>query len=134
MTAQIAPFDNDSLQNPATSVFLSNTGNRNFTYSDAVSYADGDQEDWVEFEFPNNSNSSQSVWLTLDCTISGDSGAQLRATVYENGNSTTKIALCNQGQVQLTVDNTQTQQVRLHWGITRPTIYAEYTLTVVGFR
>lgn len=130
---QVAAFDNDSLQNPAVSHFFSPTGTRNFSYTNEVSYENGDQEDWVEFEFPNNSNSNQNVWLTLECTIVGDPEAQLRATIYEDGAGTTKIALCNQGQVQLTVDNTKTQQVRIHFGITKPDIYATYTLTVVGF-
>lgn len=133
-TAQEAPFDNDSLQNPALSVFLSPTGTREFTYANDVSYENGDQEDWVEFEFPNNNNTNQSVWLTLDCTIVGDPDAQLRATIYEDGVGTTQIAICNQGQVQLTVDNTKMQQVRIHFGITKPDIYATYSLTVVGFR
>ena len=131
---QIADLDNDSLQNPAQSVFFSPTGTKSFTYSNAVSYANGDQEDWVEFEFPNNSNSNQVVWITLDCTITGDPEAQLRATIYEDGNSTNKIVICNQGETQLTVDNTKVQQVRIHWGITKDDIYANYTITVVGFR
>ncbi|NKQ35904.1 MAG: SH3 domain-containing protein [Chloroflexi bacterium] len=131
---QIAPFDNDSLQNPATSVFLSITGNRNFNYSDAISYEEGDQDDWIEFEFPNNSNPNQVVWITLDCAISGSDSAQVRATIYEDGGQTTKIVLCNQGETQLTVDNTKTQQVRIHFGITDENVYATYTLTVVGFR
>ena len=131
---QIAPFDNDSLQNPAVSVFLSITGNRNFNYSDAISYEGGDQDDWVEFEFPNNSNPNQIVWITLECAISGSDSAQVRATVYEDGGQTTKIVLCNQGETQLTVDNTKTQQVRIHFGITDENVYATYTITVVGFR
>ncbi|VAW32277.1 hypothetical protein MNBD_CHLOROFLEXI01-3370 [hydrothermal vent metagenome] len=131
---QIAPFDNDSLQNPATSVFLSITGTRDFSYSDAISYEEGDQDDWVEFEFPNNSNSSQVVWITLDCAISGSDSAQVRATIYEDEAGTTKIVLCGQGETQLTVDNTKTQQVRIHFGITAENVYATYTITVVGFK
>lgn len=131
---KVADLDNDSLQNPATAVFFSPTGTKNFTYSNAVSYANGDQEDWVEFEFPNNSNSNQVVWITLDCTITGDPAAQLRATIYEDGTSTNKIVICNQGETQLTVDNTKVQQVRIHWGIPKEDIYADYTLTVVGFK
>ncbi len=131
---QIAPFDNDSLQNPATSVFLRITGDRNFSYSDAISYEEGDHDDWVEFEFPNNSNPSQVVWITLDCAISGSNSAQVRATIYEDGAETTKLVLCNQGEIQLTVDNTKMQQVRIHFGITDESVYATYTITVVGFR
>lgn len=133
-TIQIAPFDNDSLQNPAQSVFLSITGTRNFSHSHDVSYENGDQEDWVAFEFPNNSNTSQPVWITLDCTITGAGNAQLRATLYEDGIGTTQIVLCNDGEKQLTVNNTKTQQLRIHFGIPAPDIYATYTVTVVGFR
>ncbi len=132
--ATIAQFDNDSLQNPAVSVFMSITGNRNFTHSNDVSYPNGDQDDWVEFEFPNNSNTSQQVFITLNCNITGPDGAQLRATIYEDGQQTTKIVICGQGEQTLTVDNTKTQQVRIHWGITKEGIYATYDLTVVGFK
>lgn len=133
-TIQIAPFDNDSLQNPAQSVFLSITGTRNFSHSHDVSYENGDQEDWVEFEFPNNANTNQPVWITLNCTITGAGNAQLRVTLYEDGAGTTQIVLCNDGEKQLTVNNTKTQQLRIHFGIPAPDIYATYTLTVVGFR
>ena len=131
---KVADFDNDSLQNPATTLFLSPTGTRNFTHSNAVSYANGDQDDWVEFEFPNNSNSNQNVWVTLECTIIGNPEAQLRAIVYEDGNATNKIVICNQGETTLTVDNTKVQQVQIHWGIPKDNVYADYVLTVVGYR
>jgi uncharacterized protein YraI len=132
---QEAPFDNDSLQNPAQDVFFSVTGTRNFTYSDAVSYPNGDQEDWVQFEFPNNSNTNQNVWITLSCQLSGNVGnAQLRATIYEDGQQTTKIVICGQGQQMLTVDNTKVQQVKIHFGITNDGVYATYDLQVVGFQ
>ena len=133
-TAQEAPFDNDSLQNPARTEFLSITGTRNFSHSNDVSFPGGDQDDWVQFEFPNNSNPNQNVWITLSCSISGDPDAQLRATVYENGGQTNKIVLCNTGEQQLTVDNTKVQQARIHWGIPKDGIYATYTVTVVGFK
>jgi hypothetical protein len=132
---QEAPFDNDSLQNPAQDVFLSITGTRDFTHSDAVSFPNGDQDDWVQFEFPNNSNSNQVVRLTLTCQLSGNVGnAQLRATIYENGQQTSKIAICGQGQQQLIVDNTKVQQVRIHFGVTNDGVYATYSLQVIGFQ
>lgn len=130
---QIAPFDNDSLQNPAVSVFLRPTGTRNFTYSNDISYPDGDQDDWVEFEFPNNSNTNQVVWLTLECNIVSEENVQVIANISENGVATTKRAFCNNGETQLTVDNTKVQQVRIYFNITGEA-YATYTLTVVGFR
>lgn len=132
--AKIAEFDNDSLQNPAQTHLLRITGTRNFSHSNAVSYANGDQDDWVEFEFPNNSNSNQTVWITLNCTIEGSDSAQLRATIWENGAQTSKIVICGQGEQQLTVDNTKVQSVQVHWSVTDDDIYADYTLTVVGFK
>jgi hypothetical protein len=132
-TVQIAPFDNDSLQNPAQSVFLSITGIRNFSHTNDVSYANGDQEDWVEFEFPNNSNTNQPVWITLNCNLVGGGNIQLRATLYEDEAGTTQIVLCNEGEKQLTINNTKIQQLRIHFGLTAPDIYATYTVTVVGF-
>ncbi|MFQ5434675.1 MAG: hypothetical protein ACE5FD_07345, partial [Anaerolineae bacterium] len=131
--AAIAQFDNDSLQNPAVSVFMSPTGNRNFSHSNDISYPNGDQDDWVEFEFPNNSNTSQRVRITLNCNITGPDGAQVRATIYEDGQQTTKIVICGQGETFLTVDNTKKQQLRIHWGITQDGVYATYDLTVVGY-
>lgn len=132
-TQQIAPFDNDSLQNPAVSVFFSPTGTRNFTHSNDISYPDGDQDDWVAFEFPNNANSSQNVWLTLECSIVGDENARVIANISEDGVATTKRVFCNDGETQLTVDNTKVQQVRIYFQITGPA-YVTYTLTVVGYR
>ena len=132
--AKVADFDNDSLQNPAQTHLLRITGTRNFSHSNAVSYANGDQDDWVQFEFPNNSNVNQNVWITLNCTIEGSDSAQLRATIWEDGAQTSKIVICGQGEQQLTVDNTKVQSVRIHWGITDDDIYADYTLTVVGFK
>ena len=131
----VAAFDNDSLQNPALDLFLSITGTREFTYSDEISFSQGDQDDWVEFEFPNNSNANQVVYVTLDCEYQGNVGnAQVRATVYEDQQQTSKIAICNTGEQQLTVNNTKTQQVRIHFGITNEGAYVTYTLRVVGFR
>jgi uncharacterized protein YgiM (DUF1202 family) len=132
----IAPFDNDSLQNPAVSVFFSPTGTRNFTHQNDVSHPNGDQDDWVRFEFPNASNTSQNVWITLTCNIQGSAQAQLRATIWVNNQATSQNVICNSGEQQLTVNNTQVQFVRVHFGITdgNNPIYAAYTLTVVGFR
>lgn len=131
---QVAPLDNDSLQNPATAVFLSPTGTRNFTYSNDISYEEGDQEDWVEFEFPNNANTDQTVWLTLACTIATENDdVRIIATVWEDGTQTNQRAFCNDGEQQLTVDNTKVQQVRIHFIVPHPA-YVSYTLTVVGFK
>jgi hypothetical protein len=130
----IAQFDNDSLQNPAISQFLSPTGVRNYMHANDVSYPDGDQDDWVQFEFPNNDNPLQPAYVTLECALIGDQDSQLRATLYEDGNATTQITICGQGEKQFTVDNTKVQQLRVHFGITGDPVYAGYSLMVVGYR
>ena len=135
----IAPLDNDSLQNPAVSEFLSITGTRDFAYTDQISYPMGDTEDFVEFEFPNNSNTAQQVMITLDCTFSeAQNGAIVSATVWEDGVEDIGLrADCNDGEQTLTVDNTKVQTVRIYFSGT-PTddeqTLVDYTITIVGFQ
>jgi hypothetical protein len=135
----IAPLDNDSLQNPAVSEFLSITGTRDFAYTDQISSPMGDMEDFVEFEFPNNSNPAQQVRITLDCTFSeAENGAQVRATVWEDGVEDIGLrADCNDGEQILTVDNTKVQTVRIYFSV-GPTgdeqTLVDYTITIVGFQ
>ncbi|MEM7336104.1 MAG: hypothetical protein AAF490_28750 [Chloroflexota bacterium] len=133
----VAAFDNDSLQNPSGGVnFLSITGTRNFIHQSDISFSGGDTEDYVAFEFPNNSNVNQSVWITLECNLSGDVGnAQMAAVVIEDGvEQAGETVICNSGEQQLTVDNTKVQTVRIYYNITNEGVYGTYTLTVVGFK
>lgn len=130
----IAPLDNDSLAAPAESHFLRITGTREFTFQNDISTDVGDASDFVEFEFPNNSNPSQSVFLTLDCNIIGEEGTQVRATIYEDGERTLSFVSCNEGEQRLTVDNTKVQTVAIEFSNIPAPAYADYTLTVVGFR
>jgi hypothetical protein len=129
-----APADNDSLQNPAESYFLSNTGTRDFTYADEISSPTGDAEDFVEFEFPNNSNPDQTVRITLDCTITGQADAQGAAVIFEDGVQDNSLrAPCNDGEQVLTVDNTKVQTVRIGFSSVADPTHIDYTLTVIGF-
>jgi hypothetical protein len=133
----IAPPDNDSLPMPAVSVLLRSRGSRDFSYADQISTPMGDTEDWVEFEFPNNSNTAQQVSIALDCVFSeAENGAQVRATVWEDGvEDLGLLAICNGGEPTLTVDNTKVQSLRIYFTID-PTDDAQtlvdYNLTVVG--
>ena len=130
----VAQFDNDSAQNPAQDIFLSITGTRNFSHQNDISFSGGDTDDFVAFEFPNNSNVNQVVWITLDCNLSGEVGnAQMVATVMEDSDIRGTV-ICNSGEQQLTVDNTKKQTVRIHYNITNEGVYGTYTLTVVGFK
>ena len=68
----IAPFDNDSAANPAVDEFLSITNTREIVYTDQISAEDGDNEDFVQFELPNNSNPNQNMGISIDCDVFGD--------------------------------------------------------------
>ena len=129
-----APADNDSLANPAISVFLSITGNRNFTHADEVSAPTGDATDFAEFEFPNNANPAQIVRITLDCTLTGQSDAIAAATIYEDGVATNQFVDCNTGEQTLTVDNTKIQVAEIGFRSVAEATHIDYTLTVVGFQ
>lgn len=130
----VAPFDNDSLQNPAVEQFMSPTGTRVLTVDGDISDPEGDTDDWVEFRVPANSNSSQPVWLTLDCSIDGHASDRARVTLYEDGVQTTRGALCNDGEVSLTIDNTKTQTLRVHFNSVADAAYMNYTLVVKAYR
>ena len=131
----IAAFDNDSVQNPALEQFMSPTGTRELYYSNDISFPEGDSEDFIEFSVPNNSNSSQRVWLTLDCAIEGDEGALVRADIWEDGVETsTKRVMCNEGEKEITIDNTKDQTVRIYLLSVAAASYVDYTLTVLAYR
>jgi hypothetical protein len=130
----VAPPDNDSQQNPAVSHFLSITGTRNFTYANEVSAPTGDTEDFVAFEFPNNSNPSQVVRVTLACTITGAADAVGTVEIFEDEVLGTLNVLCNAGQQTLTVNNTKVQTARIRFSRADEPSHLAYTLTVVGFQ
>ena len=133
--AAIAPFDNDSLQNPAVTLLLRPTGDRELIYSDAISYEEGDQDDWVEFEVPGNNSGVHTIYITLQCTLSGNVGnAAGRITLYRDGQQTTQIALCNDGEKTIVIDSGITYQGRIHFGVTNDGVLMDYTVTIVGFR
>lgn len=129
-----ADEDGDSLAAPAVDNFLSITGLRDFAYSDEISSPDGDEADFVGFEFPNNSNPNQAVDLTLDCDIEGDEDADVRGVIFQNGVETASSIECNEGERTFTVNNTQVQVVRIGFADEPDDdTHVEYTLTVVGF-
>lgn len=132
----VAPFDNDSLQNPAVSELLRITGLRRLEYIDQISALLGDADDFVEFELPNNSNPSSRIRVKLDCDIEGDDSGQVRVTLYEDGEiDHTLRVLCNEGEKDLTVDNTKVQTARIYFAVTPgDQALVTYHLTVIGFR
>ena len=129
-----APFDNgQSAADPHRTCFLSITGERAFEHIDAISNVEGDLDDWVQFEFPNNSNPNQVMQMSLECTFIGPE-LLVRATIWEDGAPTLEAVSCNEGLQVLTVDNTKVQSVRIHFvGGDEPTLL-DYRLSVVGFR
>ncbi len=128
----VAAFDNDSLQNPARDEFLSITGTRELIHSNEISFPAGDQEDFVRFELPNNSNPNQRVSVTLDCALDGQSDAIVRAFILEDGDIVDTVT-CNDGPTEVTIDNTRVQDVRIGFASVNAPTYVDYTLTVAPF-
>ena len=131
---QLAEQDGDSVTDPAVSQFMSPTGTRVLEYSGAISYPQGDQADYVEFEVPNNSNSSQRIYVTLDANLEGQQDAIIHATLFEDGEQVSRRVLANDGEVNLTIDNTKIQTLRIAFTSAGEPTYAEYTLTVRAYR
>jgi len=136
----IAPFDNDSAANPAVDEFLSITGTRELAYTDQISAEDGDQEDFVQFTLPNNSNPNQRIEIDIDCDVYGDQNVFARVELLNvDGNDTTRINGgpfdCNEGPFPVTVRNDQVQLARIHvQGVPEEQTLIEYTFVVSPFR
>lgn len=135
----IAPFDNDSAANPAVDEFLSITNTREIVYTDQISAEDGDNEDFVQFELPNNSNPNQNMGIQIDCDVFGDEEVFARVELLNvDGNDTTRInggpIDCNEGEFRVTVRNDQVQLARIHvQGVPQEQTLIEYTLVVAPF-
>jgi len=135
----IAPFDNDSAANPAVDEFLSITNTREIVYTDQISAEDGDNEDFVQFELPNNSNPNQRIEIEIDCDVFGDENVFARVELLNvDGNDTTRInggpIDCNEGPFQVTVRNDQVQLARIYvQGVPQEQTLIEYTLVVAPF-
>jgi hypothetical protein len=136
---RIAPFDNDSAANPAVDEFLSITNTREIVYTDQISAEDGDNEDFVQFELPNNSNPNQRIEIGIDCDVFGDETVFARVELLNvDGNDATRVnggpIDCNEGPFQVTVRNDQVQLARIHvQGAPREQTLIEYTLVVAPF-
>jgi len=135
----IAPFDNDSAANPAVDEFLSITNTREIVYTDQISAEDGDNEDFVQFELPNNSNPNQNMGISIDCDVFGDETVFARVELLNvDGNDTTRInggpIDCNEGEFRVTVRNDQVQLARIHvQGVPEEQTLIEYTIVVAPF-
>ena len=135
----IAPFDNDSAANPSMDEFLSITGDKELVYSDMISAEDGDREDFVQFELPNNSNPNQKIQVGIDCNVEGDTEVFARVEILNVGNGETTKATggpidCNDGLIPVTVRNDRVQAVRIYvQGVPEEQTLIEYVLTVKPF-
>lgn len=135
----IAPFDNDSAANPAVDEFLSITGTREIAYTDQISSEDGDNEDFVQFELPNNSNPNQRIEVAIDCDVYGDQDVFARVELLNvDGNGATRIGGppidCNEGVSFVTVQNDQVQLARVYvQGLPEEQTLVEYTILVTAF-
>ncbi|NNE17742.1 MAG: hypothetical protein HKN10_04605 [Myxococcales bacterium] len=136
----IAPFDNDSAANPSMDELLRITGDRELVYSDLISAEEGDREDFVQFELPNNSNASQNIKVAIDCIVEGDTEVFARVEILNvdtNGDSEAATGGpidCNDGFSDITIQNDQVQAVRIYMqGVPETQTLIEYTLTVAPF-
>ena len=135
----VAPFDNDSAANPAVDAFLSITGQREIEYTDQISAEEGDLEDFVQFELPNNSNPNQRISVWLDCDVYGDENVTARVDLFNvDGNDPTRITGgpidCNEGEFFVTVRNDQVQSARIRLqGVPEAQTLVEYTFVVEAF-
>jgi len=112
------------------------TNNRTKSRTDEVSSPNGDNEDWVQFDIPNPSNTTYRLKsMELTCTLHGDAAnAQLQAKVWQNGAASRgakSLAICGNGPVTPTIDGTQPIQIRVYFGLFSQDVHADYTLTVV---
>lgn len=136
---RLAPFDNDSADDPSVDQFLSITGTREIIYSDVISAEDGDTQDFVQFELPNNSNPNQNMGIQIDCDVFGDQNVFARVELMNvDGNDATRIngppIDCNQGEFRVTVQNDQVQLARIHvQGVPEEQTLIEYTIVVAPF-
>jgi hypothetical protein len=135
----IAPFDNDSAANPAVDEFLSITNTREIVYTDQISAEDGDNEDFIQFELPNNSNPTQRITVSIDCDVYGDENVFARVELLNvDGNDATRITGppidCNEGEFFVTIRNDQVQLARVYvQGVPEVQTMVEYTLVVAPF-
>ncbi|NOQ84068.1 MAG: hypothetical protein GQ551_08665 [Myxococcales bacterium] len=135
----IAPFDNDSAANPAVDEFLSITNTREIVYTDQISAEDGDNEDFIQFELPNNSNPVQRITVSIDCDVYGDENVFARVELLNvNGNDATRITGppidCNEGEFFVSIRNDQVQLARVYvQGVPEEQTMIEYTLVVAPF-
>ena len=135
----VAPFDNDSAADPAVDEFLSITGTREIFYTDQISAEDGDNQDFVQFELPNNSNPNQRIAVSIDCDVYGDENVFARVELLNvDGNDATRITGppidCNEGEFLVTIRNDQVQLARVYvQGVPEVQTLVEYTLVVAPF-
>lgn len=136
----IAELDNDSAANPAMDEFLSITGTRELVYTDEISVEQGDTEDFVQFELPNNSNPNQNIRVAIDCAVFGDEDVFARVELLNVDGNDTNAATggpidCNEGLVNVTIRNDQVQLARIFvQGVPAEQTLVEYTILVMPFQ
>ena len=130
-----APFDSDSLNNPALSAEFSPTGRRNLIHNSDVSSPQGDLDDWVEFRTIISDDQKADIWVTFSCRGDDESLEWLRARLWDNG---TEVAggpniVCGDEDRQLTLNANHTYYLRIHFS-KDGAYYADYDFKVVGVK
>ncbi|HFQ94704.1 MAG TPA: SH3 domain-containing protein, partial [Anaerolineae bacterium] len=130
--------DGDSANNPANSfVFNFNQGNVGAisrTHGNAISYPNGDTEDWVELR-PQADAGSVMIDMRLTCSDAyANSDQQIRATIWENGAERTDLqARCNGVTIGMPLVGNRTYLIRIHFVGDGP-YYSRYSLTLDNAR
>ena len=130
--------DGDSANNPAASfVFNFNQGNVGAisrVYGDAISYPNGDTEDWVELR-PQADAGSVMIDMRLTCSDAyANSDRQIRATIWENGAERADLqARCNGATIGMPLTGNRTYLIRIHFVGDGP-YYSRYSLTLDNAR
>lgn len=82
-----APQDGDSSAAPAFSLIFSPAGSRLFTFSDAVSSPEGDNEDWLAIKIDGASGQTKTILISIACAGNGSAQAILQKSGSAFANS-----------------------------------------------
>jgi uncharacterized protein YgiM (DUF1202 family) len=131
----LAPFDGDSLTNPALFVNFRPTGDRQLVYNNDISSPEGDIDDWVKFNTVASQSNTTNVWLTVTCNgYDAESENWLRVTLWDGFDEQLSLrASCGDEAKRLTVLPNHDYTARIHFNGSG-TYYVQYNLLIEGRR
>lgn len=127
----IAPFDGDSIQNPAVFVNFRPTGDRVLIYSNDISQPEGDFEDWVAFNTVASQSPTTRIWISVECNGYDEASEdRLRVTLWDGfEEQITMTARCGDVRRQFNLKPNHDYSARIHFQAGGP-YYAQYTVTI----